>query len=117
MTANVFEYGTFGLRIQGICAIIFPTDGERGEGDAMVIYYGTHRALKESLLERGLREIHMHDTCSGQYFTIDEPDDATCDALCEHFSALGARVVFNADRTEYTVVDGEPPHKGGGGAR
>lgn len=74
----------------------------------MIIDYNAHRALKESLLERGLREIHMHDTCSGQYFTIDDPDDATCDALREHFAALGAQVVFSEDRAEYTVIDDEP---------
>ena len=71
----------------------------------MELEYQTYRPIKLALLERGLSEIHMHDTCSGQYFSIEEPDDATCAALEELLAELGAAPVYTEDRTEFTLAE------------
>ena len=82
----------------------------------MILDYETYRKVKDGLLEEGNREIHMHDTCSGQYFSIDGPDDATRKSLETRLAALGACPVYNDERNEFKLQDLEPS-SGGGGAR
>ncbi|MGI6221422.1 MAG: RDAC family protein [Coriobacteriales bacterium] len=81
----------------------------------MVLDFHEYRKIKEALLEGGFREIHLHDVCGGQYFSIDDPDDATCDELVRRFAAMGQRVNFSETREEFTLDDEEP--EVGGGAR
>ena len=83
----------------------------------MVLDFHEYRKFKEKLLETGFHEIHLHDVCGGQYFSIDDPDDATCDEIVRLFAEIGQRVNFSENREEFTLEDIEEETGAGGGAR
>ena len=73
-------------------------------GEPFVLDFPSYRPLKLRLMEEGLGEIHMHDTCGGQYFSIDEPNEAIIGALVKHFEAMGVEPVFSYEAREFILV-------------
>ncbi|MGI6218206.1 MAG: RDAC family protein [Coriobacteriales bacterium] len=71
----------------------------------MVLDFHEYKKVKDRLLEEGYHEIHMHDVCGGQYFSIEDPDDPTCDAVVKYMAELGAKVNFSETREEFTVSE------------
>ncbi len=71
----------------------------------MTIDFHEYRKLKQYLLDKGYKEIHLHDVCGGEYFSIDDPDDETCAAIEKYFEKKGKPVNFSANRTEFTIGD------------
>lgn len=64
-------------------------------------------ALKKEIREKFSVEIHFHDGCGGQYFTLEEPAKALKGALVSFFAAKGLKAVFTENGGSF-VVEREP---------
>lgn len=71
----------------------------------MVLDFHDYRTLKAHLKAQGLSDIHLHDACGGQYFTVDHLDDKTQAALVAYFAPMGAKPDFTDDRTSFILLD------------
>ena len=61
--------------------------------------------LKKAITEKFSSQIHFHDGCGGQYFTIDEPADELKSFLTEYFSRRKLKVRFLKDGTHFSVEE------------
>lgn len=48
--------------------------------------------------------VHFHDACAGQYFSLDEPNEAAKAELERYFSKLNKKVSFS-DELRFTVEE------------
>ena len=60
--------------------------------------------LKNFLAENNAANIHLHDTCGGQYFTIDSGDDYTEKLIKDYLSKKNQQVAFAADKQSFTII-------------
>lgn len=51
--------------------------------------------LKKLLAEKSTGKIHMHDTCGGQYFSIEGETEQTKPLIAEYAAAAGYSAVFD----------------------
>lgn len=61
--------------------------------------------LKKAITEKFSSQIHFHDGCGGQYFTIDEPTDGLKLFLTEYFAQRKLKVRFLKDGTHFSVEE------------
>ena len=47
----------------------------------------------------------MVDACGGQYFTLEQPDGPTLQALRDYFAPMGARPDFTDENTHFVLLD------------
>lgn len=47
--------------------------------------------------------IHFHDGCGGQYFTIDQPDEALLKCITAYFAKKNLTVLFSEDGSQFTL--------------
>ena len=60
--------------------------------------------LKRMLKEKFRMELHFHDGCGGQYFSLDEkPPAELIDYIIEYFSNLGIKVNYTDDFQTFTL--------------
>ena len=60
--------------------------------------------LKKELAEKFSAELHSHDSCGGQSFSIDNGGEDITKYITEFFAELGAKIKFTPDGKEiYTV--------------
>lgn len=71
----------------------------------MVLSFPEYQALKAHLAAEGLSPIHMVDACGGQYFTLEQPDERTLQALRDYFAPMGAKPDFTDENTHFVLLD------------
>lgn len=67
--------------------------------------YSSVLELKKACAERFPDHVHFHDGCGGQYFSLDEPNDALREFICGYFRGLGLTADFTGDGTVFTVSE------------
>ena len=61
--------------------------------------------LKRILSEKFGIELHMHDTCSGQYFSLENSTPDGIDYIKNYFETKKYVVFFNEENTEFYIED------------
>ena len=61
--------------------------------------------VKKKISELFSVEVHFHDACGGQYFTVDELTDEMKAFLIEYFSERKLKVCFSESGDSFTVVE------------
>lgn len=59
--------------------------------------------LKNLLKEKNAGILHLHDTCGGQYFTIEDRTDLTNEILTEFLNSKGQKIQFSSDFNSFTL--------------
>lgn len=59
--------------------------------------------LKKYLRNNNAAEIHMHDACGGQYFTLDEPDEFTMKLIKDYFVNKNIKASFSENNDSFTI--------------
>ena len=73
----------------------------------MVLDFPAYQTLKQFVQEQGLSPIHMHDACGGQYFSVEQPDQKTADAIRSYFAPQGVLADFTEDLSNFMLLDRE----------
>lgn len=60
--------------------------------------------LKEYILEKDGAVLHMHDTCGGMYFTIDNLTENTKDIISCYLNEKKATFKFSDDGKSFTIL-------------
>lgn len=60
--------------------------------------------LKKLLSAADGSEIHLHDTCGGQYFSLEKFNQSTQEVIEQFVSAKGLAVTFSPDKSGFTVT-------------
>ena len=61
--------------------------------------------LKRAITEKFSLQIHFHDGCGGQYFTVDELTDEMKAFLIEYFSERKLKMHFSESGDSFTVEE------------
>lgn len=67
--------------------------------------YSEALALKKYLADRGLEYVHFHDQCGGQFFSFDNPDPVSKDAVIEFWRKKGLGVSFTDDDLTFVITE------------
>lgn len=62
--------------------------------------------LKKEVNDRFSAQIHFHDGCGGQYFSLDESNDALQKYITAYFADINMQAVFSEDGLYFTVKKG-----------
>ncbi len=73
----------------------------------MVLTLSQVSELKKAVTERFSVNIHFHDGCGGQYFTVDEPSKELTEFITEYFAKMNESVRFSSKGDIFSV--GEQP--------
>lgn len=60
--------------------------------------------LKKELAEKFSAELHSHDSCGGQSFSIDKGGEDITKYITEFFAELGAKIKFTPDGKQFYTV-------------
>ena len=71
----------------------------------MILDFPSYQALKAHLRELGVHDVHLNDCCGGQCFYVDDPDDATVEAIRAYFAERGILADFTDDRSIFMLLD------------
>jgi len=69
----------------------------------MVLKFDEIIYLKKLILEKYNKNLHMHDTCSGQYFSFDCRIDGIENFINKYFSQYNLQAKFSDDGLSFTV--------------
>ncbi len=70
----------------------------------MILTLDKFLEFKHSMAEKGIA-VHLHDTCGGQYFSLDDAGDETIAAIESFFADKpGIQLVFQPNRLGFFVV-------------
>ena len=61
--------------------------------------------LKKAIAEKFSSQIHFHDGCGGQYFSVDELTDDMKTFLIEYFSVRKLNVHFSGSGDSFTIEE------------
>ena len=70
---------------------------------SFVFQYGEVLELKKACAEHFPDHVHFHDGCGGQYFSLDERNDALREFISGYFAERGFVAEFTGDGTVFTV--------------
>jgi hypothetical protein len=59
--------------------------------------------LKKSVKELFSAEVHFHDCCGGQYFSLDATDEKLKNFIESYFSKMNLQATFTDDGLQFTV--------------
>lgn len=59
--------------------------------------------LKKVLLEKFSVQIHFHDGCGGQYFTVDKCTEELKEFISAFFTAKNLNAVFSENGEQFTI--------------
>lgn len=62
--------------------------------------------LQTRLAERNGAKIHMHDTCGGQYFTVETPCAETAELVRAFLAEKSLSVKFTEKLDAFTIIPG-----------
>lgn len=68
-----------------------------------IFQYSEVLELKRACAEHFPDHVHFHDGCGGQYFSLDEQNDALCEFIDGYFSERGLVVEFLSGGTVFSV--------------
>ena len=71
----------------------------------MILSISDIEILKNTVTREFPMQIHFHDGCGGQYFTVDEPTEELKAFLCEYFSKRKLKVRFSESGDSFTVEE------------
>ena len=60
--------------------------------------------LKKACAEHFPDHVHFHDGCGGQYFSLDEENDALCGFIAGYFAERGLTAEFTGGGTVFTCL-------------
>ena len=69
--------------------------------------YNDALKLKKHLADLGLKYVHFHDQCGGQFFEFDEADPDTEKAVIDYFTPMGLIPKFTEDKLRFILDDGK----------
>lgn len=61
--------------------------------------------LKREITERFSAQIHFHDSCGGQCFTVDKPTEELKKFITDFFAARKLKVFFSENGEHFTVKE------------
>lgn len=67
--------------------------------------YADALKLKNYLSERNLSYVHFHDQCGSTFFSFDEYDEATVNAVFEYYAPMGLKPSFSEDKLRFIVTE------------
>lgn len=70
----------------------------------MMISLADVAPFKKEIQEKFGQNIHFHDRCGGQFFTIDEPSEELQQYIESYFTAKGMNVQFSDGRDKFLLV-------------
>jgi hypothetical protein len=70
----------------------------------MIVQMNDIIALKNYLAEQQAGKVHVHDTCGGQYFSLEQTNDKTNDSILRFFSGKNVTVLFSDDLQTFRVL-------------
>lgn len=59
--------------------------------------------IKNEIAERFSVQIHFHDGCGGQYFSIDNPNEKTEEDIIAYFAERNLKADFTENREYFSV--------------
>ena len=68
--------------------------------------YAEALELKKYLADRGLEYVHFHDACGGQFFSFDNADEMSKNAVIDFWREKGLNVSFTDDDLTFVVTEG-----------
>ena len=69
----------------------------------MILKFDDVIKLKELILREYNAKLHMHDTCGGQYFSLDTKLDGVEEFVNEYLSQYNMSAKFSQDSLSFTV--------------
>lgn len=72
----------------------------------MILTLSEASKLKKEVSDRFSTEIHFHDGCGGQYFSLDESSDELREYITEYFADKNMQAIFSEDGLHFTVEKG-----------
>lgn len=61
--------------------------------------------FKKEIQEKFGQNIHFHDRCGGQFFTIDEPSEELQMYITGYFAAKGVKTQFSDDGDKFMIEE------------
>lgn len=61
--------------------------------------------LKKNLYEKFSVQIHFHDSCGGQYFTLENPTDELREHITAFFAKQNMNVLFSENGEHFSVEE------------
>ena len=72
----------------------------------MILNLSEVTKLKKEVSDRFSAELHFHDGCGGQYFSLDEISDELRKCITAYFADKNMQAVFSEDGLSFTVKKG-----------
>ena len=72
----------------------------------MILTLSEVTKLKKEVSDRFSAQIHFHDGCGGQYFSLDESNDELQKHITAYFTEINMQAVFSEDGLYFTVKKG-----------
>lgn len=69
----------------------------------MIITITEAAGLKKEIKEKFSADIHFHDGCGGQYFTLDEPSEEIVKFIEGYFAEKNMKAVFSEDSCRFFI--------------
>lgn len=69
----------------------------------MILALSDITKLKKEIGDRFSAQIHFHDGCGGQYFSLDERNDEIQKYITAYFADMNVQAVFSEDGLRFTV--------------
>lgn len=69
----------------------------------MILTLSEAAELKKETAEKCSVRLHFHDGCGGQYFSLDQPDEAAAQHIAEFLALRNRRALFSEDGLRFTV--------------
>ncbi|MGN0522208.1 MAG: hypothetical protein ACI4IQ_06180 [Eubacterium sp.] len=69
----------------------------------MILTLSEAADLKKEINDNFSVELHFHDGCGGQYFSLEKVDDKVKDYIIRYFSSKNMKAVFSDDGLNFTV--------------
>lgn len=72
----------------------------------MVLTLSEVTKIKKEVSDRFSAELHFHDGCGGQYFSLDEKSDELQKYIASYFADMNMQALFSEDGLCFTVKKG-----------
>lgn len=69
----------------------------------MILALSDITKLKKEINDRFSAQIHFHDGCGGQYFSLDEQNDEIQKYITAYFADMNMQAVFSEEGLRFTV--------------
>lgn len=77
----------------------------------MILTLSEVTKLKKAVSDRFSAQLHFHDGCGGQYFSLDEDNGELQNFISAYFTDMNMQAVFSKDGLYFTVKTKLQNHK------